>query len=276
MIKALGNPERKRWIGDTKGLIQLKTMGMVLRYEVMTDAPEYAVRHAPRSPRDPMPFVQVGGLESRLRSTEIVAIEADAFAAWEAEQDAAADAWIESIDRSLSTSAQTEIPAAPRYELVKVGSFFEVRDHQRKVAVFHSASRYAANDKLRRLGVEGSTEIAASRPWPMDRPRCIHGKACSTLLGSTSIPVCTERAQYGVWDETDAGFTHVVDCAQDAADWAAEQLDNDPDGEMSVKVVCSEHNDYPHSSCEECDAEGCGAVDAEDWDACGHCADCSS
>lgn len=261
MIKALGNPERKRWIGDTKGLIQLKTMGRVLRYEVSTDVPEYAVRYAPRSPRDPMPFVQVGGLESRLRSTEIVAIEADAFAAWEAEQ---------------AMETEPEAPAAPRYELVKVGSFFEVRDHQRKVAVFHSASLYAANDKLLRLGVDETAELSASRPWPMDRPRCIHGKVCSRLLGSTAIPVCTEGSQYGVWDEADAGFTHVVDCAQDAADWAAEQLDNDPDAEMSVKIVCSEHSDYPQGSCEECDAEGCGAVDAEDWDACGHCADCSS
>lgn len=217
MIKILGDPGSKRWIGDTAGLVKLQTMGMVLRYEVATNVPEYAVSYQPRSKRDPMPWVQVGGLESRLRAGEIVAIEADAFAAWEAEAEAEADKWIASIDQSL-----TATPSAPA---------------------------------------------------PL--PKCIHGRHQYKTLRGATIPRCESGDRYGVWDDNDAGFVHVVDCAQDAATWAQDELYAEPDYDLRVMAVCPDHEDQPAYGCEECNGDGCGAVDTDDVDACGKCRDCN-
>jgi hypothetical protein len=70
------------------------------------------------------------------------------------------------------------------------------------------------------------------------------------------IPCCAAGTTYGVWDDYADGFTFAVDCAMEAANWAAEQLDEDPDGEMSVKAVCREHEEQPADSCEDCYGEG--------------------
>ncbi len=261
MIKVLGAPGSKRWIGDTAGLVKLQTMGMVLRYEVATRHPEYAVRYQPRTQRDPMPWVQVGGLESRLRSTEIVAIEADAFAAWEAAQ-----------------APAPEAPAAPRYTVTAYGRntrHFAVYDTVTELDVANGfTSRYAATDKARRLNeaVDKVTEILTE---PTGLRKCIHGRHQYKTLRAASIPVCAEGERYGVWDDNDAGFLHIVDCAQDAVTWAAEQMDDEPDYELEVKAVCPDHEDQPGYNCESCNAEGCGAVDPEDLDACGKCRDCN-
>lgn len=92
------------------------------------------------------------------------------------------------------------------------------------------------------------------------------------------VTCCALGTTYGVWDDLAGGFTYAVDCAMDAANWAAEQLETgDPDDyEMTVVAVCREHAEQPAECCEECNEEGCGAVDASDMDACGDCADCSS
>jgi hypothetical protein len=37
-----------------------------------------------------------------------------------------------------------------------------------------------------------------------------------------------------------------------AANWAAKQLDEDPDYEMHVKAVCGDHPEQPKDGCEEC------------------------
>jgi hypothetical protein len=59
----------KIWIGSTVDLLRLKKEGRTLKYEAMGTL--WDVDYAPRSPYDPLPFLQVGGLNSRLRSTEI-------------------------------------------------------------------------------------------------------------------------------------------------------------------------------------------------------------
>ncbi|MFF3158488.1 hypothetical protein [Streptomyces sp. NPDC057910] len=66
------------------------------------------------------------------------------------------------------------------------------------------------------------------------------------------IPRCESGATYGVWDELAGGFTFAVDCATEAANWATEQLNEDPDGEMTIKAVCREHEKQPAATCEEC------------------------
>jgi hypothetical protein len=69
------------------------------------------------------------------------------------------------------------------------------------------------------------------------------------------VPRCEGGITYGVWDELAGGFTFVDDCAMEAANWAAEQLDEDPDGEMHVKAVCRDHAEQPADSCEDCFAD---------------------
>ena len=69
------------------------------------------------------------------------------------------------------------------------------------------------------------------------------------------VPTCQSGTTYGVWDELAGGFTFAVDCAMEAANWAAEQLDDDPDGEMSILAVCREHEEQPADNCEDCCSE---------------------
>lgn len=69
------------------------------------------------------------------------------------------------------------------------------------------------------------------------------------------LPHCEPGTAYGVWDDLAGGFTFAADCAMEVANWAAEQLDQDPDGEMTIKAVCREHQEQPADSCEDCDAE---------------------
>lgn len=57
------------YIGRTTELKQLVALGYELRYEV--GITPYRVEYAPRFRTDPKPWVQVGGLESRLSSGEI-------------------------------------------------------------------------------------------------------------------------------------------------------------------------------------------------------------
>jgi len=197
MIKAVDNQENKRWIGNTAGLLKLRSQGLELRYGISTGVPEYAVRYAPRSKYDPMPWVQAGGLESRLRSTEIVAIDADVFAAWEAEQDAKTDEWISSIDRSLNATGReldriadgvaavdavfdeleagmtritkavqglkAERGASPRYAthsfLSGTSMRFAVKDTETGIDVDTFSSRYAARDKADRMNTETGNVI---------------------------------------------------------------------------------------------------------------------
>ncbi len=269
MIKVLGSPERKRWIGDTAGLLNLKAQGRVLRYEVQTDVPEYAVEYAPRSKRDPMPWVQVGGLESRLKSGEIVAIDADTFAAWKTETDAETDEWVESVERA--STPVPEAPAGPRYTVAPFEGRFTVYDTQSELGVADFFSRYAANDKAERLN---AGPVAPVIPAPR-QSSCIHGRHLYKSVGGTEIPLCESGSRYGVWDNNDAGFVHVEDCAQSAANWAGEQLYADSDSDLKVMAVCPDHEEQPANGCEDCNGDGCGAVDSDDLDACGKCRDCN-
>jgi hypothetical protein len=95
-----------------------------------------------------------------------------------------------------------------------------------------------------------------------------------------TIPTCESGVTYGAWSEGAGGFVYSgVDCATDAANWAADelrQLANDDDTDkFQILAICPDHEDQPANGCEECAAEGCGAVDADDLDACGGCSDCT-
>lgn len=70
--------------------------------------------------------------------------------------------------------------------------------------------------------------------------------------GELPVPHCESGITYGVWDDLDGGFTHAVDCAMEAANWAAEVLDEDPDNEFIIKAVCRSHEDQPAASCTIC------------------------
>lgn len=76
--------------------------------------------------------------------------------------------------------------------------------------------------------------------------------ACALVL-----PKCGGGERYGVWDEGAGGFTLVVDCAMQAANWAAEQLNEDPDGELSIVTECRYHQEQIAGQCEICDQEEC-------------------
>lgn len=58
------------YIGNTRDLLKLNALGYELRYEVTRGA-EYRVRYEPRFRTDPKPWVQIGGLQSRLSSGEV-------------------------------------------------------------------------------------------------------------------------------------------------------------------------------------------------------------
>ena len=61
----------KCYIGNTRDLRGLASDGYQLKYEL--GGTYYPVAYAPRFKTDPKPWVQVGGLESRLSSGEICA-----------------------------------------------------------------------------------------------------------------------------------------------------------------------------------------------------------
>jgi hypothetical protein len=92
---------------------------------------------------------------------------------------------------------------------------------------------------------------AATTPCPTHKVADERGTHAEAL----PVPRCEPDTTYGVWDELAGGFTFAVDCAMDAANWAAEQLDEDPDGEMTIKTVCREHEDQPADGCEDCFAD---------------------
>lgn len=260
MIKTLGNPENKRYTGDTAGLRKLESQGMRLTYSVCDMVSD--VVYAPRSKRDPMPWAQVGGLESRLRSTEIVAVEED--------PDVKPVNVIDSQD--AVNRKEVGVKPSPRYVVQPYGrrrstdrrSRFAVYDTVTELDVDNYTSRYAAQDKADRLNASGHSveEIReASRHGETVAlhqaaclPKCVHGRHLYKTLRAKSIPVCAEGATYGVWDDNDAGFVHAEDCAQDAVTWAAEQMDDEPDYELEILAVCREHTDQPANGCEECDA----------------------
>lgn len=276
MIKTLGNPEDKRYTGDTAGLLELLALDMRLTYSVCDMVSD--VVYAPRSKRDPMPWVQVGGLESRLRSGEIVAVEVPEgddgmkcgnrikygrnVCAREhghvgphrdtAMSEAHSFRW---FDNEGTPADETEKQATARYVVQPYDrrSRFAVYDTVTELDVDNYSSRYAAQDRADRLNAPAKVQdaqLAGERLFKV----CVHGRRLYKTLRAKSVPVCAEGATYGVWDDNDAGFVHVVDCAQDAVTWATEQMDDEPDYELEILAVCREHTDQPANGCEECDA----------------------
>jgi hypothetical protein len=139
---------------------------------------------------------------------------------------------------------------------------------------------------------ENETEIAASHGETvrLHRATCGGHAGCARhgiedrrggqAIELGTIPTCESGVIYGAWSEGGGGFVYSgVDCATDAANWAADelrQLANDDDTDkFEILAICRDHEDQPANGCEECATEGCGAVDADDLDACGHCADCT-
>lgn len=83
----------------------------------------------------------------------------------------------------------------------------------------------------------------------------------SDLRGSYAIalpvPSCDGfgNNQYGAWSEGAGGFIFAAGCAMESANFAAEQLDEDPDDTVKILAVCSEHEEQPADRCEECFAD---------------------
>lgn len=139
---------------------------------------------------------------------------------------------------------------------------------------------------------ENETEIAARHGETVK----LHRATCESQDGCTRhgiedkrgdraaelgmVPACEPGATYGAWSEGAGGFVYSgVDCATDAANWAADELrqlakDDDTDT-IQILAICPDHEEQPKNGCEECATEGCGAVDADDLDACGECSDCT-
>lgn len=75
-----------------------------------------------------------------------------------------------------------------------------------------------------------------------------------------TIPACEPGVTYGAWSEGAGGFVYSgVDCATDAANWAADELrqlakDDDADT-IQILAICREHEEQPANGCEDCNAE---------------------
>lgn len=225
MIKTLGNPENKRYIGDTAGLRKLESQGMRLTYSVCDNVSD--VVYAPRSKSDPMPWAQVGGLESRLRATEIVAVEAQPE---------------ETVKPSAPRYITHSFPAGPH-------SIFAVKDTvtQSDVASFYS--RYAAREKADRLNSAPDAETKEAALAVSGA--CGHGFA--PWEGVTASVRCEFGREYGVFGTE--GPISKRDCAVRAANDAWFDTNEDEDGiEYTVKVVCPDHEYQAKDTCEECDS----------------------
>lgn len=93
------------------------------------------------------------------------------------------------------------------------------------------------------------------------------------------VETSSDTNEYGVFEDGECietgfhgGYGRV------AAGAAAKVREDDPANDgltYEVKVLCPEHDEQAKDTCEECAAEGCGAVDADDLDACGECSDCT-
>lgn len=69
------------------------------------------------------------------------------------------------------------------------------------------------------------------------------------------LPDCSGRTAYGVWDDYAGGFVFSADCAMESGNWAAEVRTEDPDAELAVQEVCSEHEEQPAAGCADCYAD---------------------
>lgn len=113
-----------------------------------------------------------------------------------------------------------------------------------------------------------------------DEPRCVHGFVERPNDRGAAIKACTQKGSavsVGVF--SDEGCIEAFDCAVQASDKAA-RLNAEEEAPADSPlyrwaVMCLDHEEQPANGCEECATEGCGAVDPDDWDACGQCSDCT-
>lgn len=180
----------------------------------------------------------------------------------------------------LVIESTPEAPAAPRYITHSFSAgprtVFAVKDTVTQIDVASFYSRYAARDKRDRLNADltaaETREAQLAQEFPTEGTKCGHGFALRA--GVTSSVKCEFGHEYGVFG--DEGPIDRSDCATQAANDAAfYTAEDDGDTQYAVKVICPDHEDQAKDTCEECATEGCGAVDAGDLDACGHCADCA-
>lgn len=83
-----------------------------------------------------------------------------------------------------------------------------------------------------------------------------------------TIPACEPGITYGAWSEGAGGFVYSgVDCATDAANWAADELrelaKEDDTDKFEILAICPDHEEQPKNGCEECNEE---AADEEETD----------
>lgn len=177
--------------------------------------------------------------------------------------------------------------SARRFVVNQLGNgYFAVRDLVTELDVATVSSRYAANDKADRLEAEATqpaTERAQTDPLAtvdFGEPKCVHGFYERPADRGAAIKACDRKppaVSVGVF--SDEGCVEFFDCAVQASDETARS--NAEEGAPADApmfrwaVLCADHEEQPKDGCEECAAEGCGAVDADDLDACGECSDCT-
>lgn len=66
------------------------------------------------------------------------------------------------------------------------------------------------------------------------------------------LPQCQHDVRYGVWDDVEGGFVYVVDCAMNAANYAATTLRHYPLACPHIEAVCEAHGVQPADSCDGC------------------------
>lgn len=177
--------------------------------------------------------------------------------------------------------------SARRFVVNQLGNgYFAVRDLVTELDVATASSRYAANDKADRLEAEAAqpaTERAQTDPLAavdFGEPKCVHGFYERPADRGAAIRACDRKppaVSVGVF--SDEGCVEFFDCAVQASDETA-RLNAEEEAPADAPmfrwaVLCADHEEQPKDGCEKCAAEGCGAVDADDLDACGECSDCT-
>ncbi|MFD4234247.1 hypothetical protein [Streptomyces sp. NPDC058542] len=173
-------------------------------------------------------------------------------------------------------------PISEREDSLTLTAPLENSDPFERMSAAHSAD-WSADDMLRAAGwrVVGEWEYFAGpnvyratvEQVVKATPGCIHGNVPVSEVVGDPVGACRDsrgNEDFGVFN--DEGCIYVYDCAVDVANEAVkESAESDW---ITWSKVCGEHAEQPASTCDECSAEGCGAVDSDDMDACGHCSDC--
>ncbi|MGX1513999.1 hypothetical protein [Streptomyces collinus] len=107
--------------------------------------------------------------------------------------------------------------------------------------------------------------LAPMRERELAANRCVHHQYAAEAVTGDPVKACARKSsgdRFGVF--TDEGCAETFDCAVQAAN-AALVLDADAGESLHRwEALCSEHEEQPAGTCEECAADGAEAEDAEE------------